>query len=82
MFSSSFILASLLLARATVSSPVPRDACTPTVIGSGITIASGDWEIGYASSVAGAPVISEALTATTAEFLVENTTLSNGGFLL
>ncbi|KAJ7469340.1 hypothetical protein B0H11DRAFT_2044008 [Mycena galericulata] len=54
MFSPSFILASLLLARPTVSSPVPRDACAPTVIGSGITIASGDWEIGYASSVAGA----------------------------
>ncbi|KAJ7454615.1 hypothetical protein B0H11DRAFT_1926438 [Mycena galericulata] len=52
------------------------------MIGSVISFASGDYEVGYAGSAAGSPIISQALTPTSAEFIVENTTIVNGGFML
>ncbi|KAJ7769695.1 hypothetical protein DFH07DRAFT_282316 [Mycena maculata] len=83
MFSVVFIVASLALARAAVANPVARAACNPTLAGNGISIGSGTLEVGYSNSVAGAPIISRALTTTAAaEYIAETTTIFNGGFLL
>ncbi|KAJ7097662.1 hypothetical protein C8R44DRAFT_369002 [Mycena epipterygia] len=82
MFSVFSLVASLALARAAVANPVARAACNPTLAGSGISISSGSLEIGYSSSVAGAPIISQALTASSPEFIAEASTITNGGFVL
>ncbi|KAJ7097660.1 hypothetical protein C8R44DRAFT_859825 [Mycena epipterygia] len=82
MFSVFAIVASLALARAAVANPVARAACNPNLAGSGISIAVGSLEIGYASSVAGTPIISQALSTTSPEFIAEASTSANGGFLL
>lgn len=82
MFSVVSIVASLVLARAAVANPVARAACNPTLAGNGISIASGSLEVGYTSSVAGASIISQALTTTGAEYIAEASTITNGGFVL
>ncbi|KAJ7182789.1 hypothetical protein C8R43DRAFT_968095 [Mycena crocata] len=82
MFSTIFIVVSLIFGRATIGNPVARAACNPTLAGSGISIASGNLELGYASSVSGAPIISQALSPTSPEFIAEAATISNGGFIL
>ncbi|KAJ6551231.1 hypothetical protein B0H19DRAFT_1156976, partial [Mycena capillaripes] len=82
MFSVFSIVASLVLARAAIANPVARATCNPALAGTGITIASGTLELGYASSVAGAAIISQALSATSAEYIGEASTITNGGFLL
>ncbi|KAJ7489003.1 hypothetical protein FB451DRAFT_1552922 [Mycena latifolia] len=83
MFSVFSILASLALTRAALANPVARGpACNPNMAQSGISIASGTLEVGYASSVAGAPLISQALSANSPEFIVVNATTVNGGFVL
>ncbi|KAJ7677996.1 hypothetical protein DFH06DRAFT_1465806 [Mycena polygramma] len=82
MFSVISIVTSLVLARVAMANPVTRAACNPALAGTGISIASGNLELGYASSVAGAPIISQALTATAAEFIGEASTITNGGFVL
>ncbi|KAJ7097659.1 hypothetical protein C8R44DRAFT_748370 [Mycena epipterygia] len=82
MFSVSSIIASLVLASAAVANPVARAACNPKIAGSGISIGSGNLELGFSGSVAGAPIISQALTPAGPEFIVEVSTISNGGFVL
>ncbi|KAJ7472403.1 hypothetical protein B0H11DRAFT_2038876 [Mycena galericulata] len=82
MLTISSIVASLFLAGAAVANPVARAACNPTIAGSGITIASGNLAVGYSSSVAGAPIISQALVSTAALYIAEASTISNGGFVL
>jgi hypothetical protein len=82
MFSVISILASLVLARVAIATPVARAACNPTLAGIGISIASGSLELGYASSVAGAPIISQALSASSPEFIAVASTIANGGFVL
>lgn len=80
MFSVIYIVASVVLA--VTANPVARAACNPALAGTGISIASGTLELGYASSVAGASIISQALAATSAEFIGEASTITNGGFVL
>ncbi|KAJ7705573.1 hypothetical protein B0H17DRAFT_1175362 [Mycena rosella] len=82
MFSAFFIIAALALVRAGVANPIARAACNPTMAGSGISIVSGNLEVGYASSVAGAPLISQALTTNAAEYIAEAATTANGGYVL
>ncbi|KAJ6618146.1 hypothetical protein B0H10DRAFT_2217918 [Mycena sp. CBHHK59/15] len=83
MLSVFSIVASLALASTAAANPVAaRAACNPTLAGSGISIASGGLELGYASSVAGAPLISQPLSATAAEFIAVTSSVSNGGFIL
>jgi hypothetical protein len=83
MFSVTSIVASLVLARVALATPVARGACNPALAsGTGISIASGNLELGYASSVAGAPIISQALSTTAVEFISVASTVSNGGFVL
>ncbi|KAJ7220626.1 hypothetical protein GGX14DRAFT_431517 [Mycena pura] len=81
---SSVVTLSLILAHAVaaMANPVARAACNPSLAGSGVSIASGSLELGYSSSVAGAVIISQPLSATSPEFIAEATTVSNGGFLL
>jgi hypothetical protein len=83
MFSVTSIVASLVLARVALATPVAHGACNPALAsGTGISIASGNLELGYASSVAGAPIISQALSTTAVEFISVASTVSNGGFVL
>ncbi|KAJ7678059.1 hypothetical protein DFH06DRAFT_1422536 [Mycena polygramma] len=82
MFSVFSILASLVLARVAAANPVARSACNPALAGAAISIASGNLDLGYPSSVAGAPIVSQALSATAAEFIGEASTITNGGFVL
>ncbi|KAJ7097654.1 hypothetical protein C8R44DRAFT_949230 [Mycena epipterygia] len=82
MLSIFDIVASLALARAAVANPVARATCNPAVTDSGISIGSGNLELGYASSVVGAPIISQALTPAGPEFIAEASTIANGGFVL
>ncbi|KAJ6598261.1 hypothetical protein DFH09DRAFT_1394361 [Mycena vulgaris] len=82
MFSFVAIIASLVLTRAAVANPIARAACNPTMAGSGISIASGNLEIGYAGSVAGAALISQPLTSNSPEFIAVQATTVNGGFVL
>ncbi|KAJ6482478.1 hypothetical protein C8R45DRAFT_1099764 [Mycena sanguinolenta] len=82
MFSVTSLALSLALARMAMANPVARGACNPAIAGTGISIASGSLEIGYSSSVAGAPIISQALTATAPEYIAEASTIANGGFVL
>ncbi|KAJ7489202.1 hypothetical protein FB451DRAFT_1553074 [Mycena latifolia] len=82
MFSVVSVLASLALARAAAANPVARAACNPSMAGAGVSIASGSLQIGYASSVAGAPIISQALSAIAAEFIAVASTIANGGYVL
>ncbi|KAJ7677989.1 hypothetical protein DFH06DRAFT_1167609 [Mycena polygramma] len=81
MFSIVSVLASLVLARVAIANPVARAACNPALNGVGFSIANGNLELGYASSIAGAPIISQALSANAAEFIGEAATISNGGFV-
>ncbi|KAF7324626.1 hypothetical protein MKEN_00504100 [Mycena kentingensis (nom. inval.)] len=64
-----------------LATPVARAACNPALAGAGLSIASGGFEIGYTSSTAGASAITQAFSLAP-EFIGENTTVSNGGFLL
>ncbi|KAJ7312882.1 hypothetical protein DFH08DRAFT_1087437 [Mycena albidolilacea] len=82
MFSVTSIVASLVLAGVASANPVARAACNPALAGLGISIASGSLEIGYGSSVAGAAIISQTLSATGAEYIAEASTITNGGFVL
>ncbi|KAJ7176758.1 hypothetical protein C8R46DRAFT_1346718 [Mycena filopes] len=82
MFSLTFLVASLVLARVAVANPFARAACNPTLAGSGVNIAVGSLEIGYASAVPGASVVSQALSTTAFEFIAETATTINGGFSL
>ncbi|KAF8217512.1 hypothetical protein K438DRAFT_1952404 [Mycena galopus ATCC 62051] len=82
MFSVVSIAVSLVLARVAIANPVARAACNPALNAQGISIASGSLEVGYASGVAGAAIISQGLTATAAEYIGETATISNGGFVL
>ncbi|KAF7377522.1 hypothetical protein MSAN_00174300 [Mycena sanguinolenta] len=82
MFSVISIALSLALARMATANPVARAACNPVLAGNGISIASGSLEMGYSSSVAGASIISQALTATAAEYVAVAATITNGGFVL
>lgn len=59
-----------------------RAACNPVLAGSGISITSGGLELGYASSTAGAAIISQTFTSTAAEFIAETYPTTNGGFYL
>ncbi|KAJ6504092.1 hypothetical protein C8R47DRAFT_177018 [Mycena vitilis] len=81
MFTVCYIVASLVLARVAAANPVARAACNPALAGAAMSIASGNLDLGYPSSVTGAPIVSQALSAT-AEFIGEASTISNGGFVL
>ncbi|KAF8189483.1 hypothetical protein K438DRAFT_1763695 [Mycena galopus ATCC 62051] len=83
MFSFISIATSLVLARVAIANPAARAACNPVLTGAiGISIGNGNLEVGYAGSIAGAAIISQALTAGAAEYIPEASTISNGGFLL
>ncbi|KAJ6598260.1 hypothetical protein DFH09DRAFT_1272041 [Mycena vulgaris] len=82
MLSAVSIITSLALAGAAMGNPIARAACNPNMAGSGVSIASGNLELGYSSSVAGAAIISQVLSATGPEFIAEASTISNGGFVL
>ncbi|KAF7369286.1 hypothetical protein MVEN_00256400 [Mycena venus] len=82
MFSVISIAASFVLASVAVANPVARAACNPALAGVGISIASGNLEVGYTGGVAGASIISQALITTGAEYLAEAATTVNGGFVL
>ncbi|KAJ7677995.1 hypothetical protein DFH06DRAFT_1121537 [Mycena polygramma] len=56
--------------------------CYPALAGTEISIVRESLELGYASSVAGAPIISQALSTTTAEFIGEPSVFYNNGFVL
>ncbi|KAJ7220627.1 hypothetical protein GGX14DRAFT_540754 [Mycena pura] len=81
MFSLAPIVASLLLVSAALATPMARAACNPSLSGSGLSIANGNLEIGYTSSVAGAPLISQTFSLAP-EFIGEASTIDNGGFVL
>jgi hypothetical protein len=82
MLSVFSILSALVLAQSAAANPVARSACNPTLAGFGISIGSGSFEVGYSSSVAGAPLITQTLTTTGAEYIAETSTITNGGFVL
>lgn len=82
MLSLPSIIASLALSHVAFANPISaRAACNPDLAGRGINIASGSLELGYASSVAGASIISQALSPGV-EFIAEASTIFNGGFVL
>ncbi|KAF8129450.1 hypothetical protein K438DRAFT_2136921 [Mycena galopus ATCC 62051] len=83
MFSVLSITMSLVLARLAIVNPAARAACNPVLTGAiGISIGNGNLEVGYAGSIAGAAIISQALTPGPAEYIPEASTISNGGFVL
>ncbi|KAJ7621288.1 hypothetical protein FB45DRAFT_139044 [Roridomyces roridus] len=75
MLSTASIVASLLPAHSVLANPVARASCNPSIAGQGISLGSGAFEVGYTGSVAGAAIVTEALT-TSAEYIVAT---SNGG---
>ncbi|KAJ7621295.1 hypothetical protein FB45DRAFT_928883 [Roridomyces roridus] len=80
MLSITSIVASLLLAHTALANPVARASCNPNIASQGISLGSGTLEVGYASSVAGAAIVTQALTTAAAEYIVANAQTSNGGF--
>jgi hypothetical protein len=71
-----------VLASVVIAKPVARAACNPALAGAGISIVSGNLEIGCRGSTAGASIISQIFTATAAEYIAETVTTANGGFVL
>ncbi|KAJ7806344.1 hypothetical protein B0H14DRAFT_3882400 [Mycena olivaceomarginata] len=65
-----------------IGKPVAHAACNPALARAGTSIASGNLEIGYRGSTAGASIISQTFTATAAEYIAEAMTTANGGFVL
>ncbi|KAF7358144.1 hypothetical protein MVEN_00862500 [Mycena venus] len=82
MLSGISIVATLALATAALANPIAGGTCNPTITGSGISITSGGLELGYLTSASGAPIISQAVTTGSPEFLAEESTIFNGGFIL
>ncbi|KAJ6577744.1 hypothetical protein B0H19DRAFT_1370841 [Mycena capillaripes] len=82
MFSPASLILALGITRASVAHPTARAACNPVMTGSAISIGNGGLEIGYAGSVAGASITSQALSTLSPEFIVETATTVNGGFVL
>jgi hypothetical protein len=82
MLSVVTVLAALVLAS--ISPTGAASTCNPTFPpGVGISIANAALELGYTNPVTpGAPVISQALTAGSPEFIPENPTTFTGGVLL
>ncbi|KAJ7621292.1 hypothetical protein FB45DRAFT_1032548 [Roridomyces roridus] len=79
MLAIASVFASLFLAA--TANPVARAACNPDLAGQLISIGSGSFEIGYGSSVVGAPIVTHALAPLTAEWVAEIPS-NHLGFLL
>ncbi|KAF7334537.1 hypothetical protein MVEN_02283500 [Mycena venus] len=85
MLSVVSVVASLIIANIGLASPAgAAPTCNPTFVpGVGISIANAGLELGYTNPVTpGAPVISQALTASSPEFIPETPTTFTGGTLL